>query len=361
MAGAGPIWKSLVEQSKVFRLQALPPETETPEAAWLGLDPTEWEIPQGPLTLAALGHVPPERSVSFHLSLLGLNEGGALSPLEDITDGEAGEAMELAQSLATRRLILSAGGAADHGLVWLDGPREIHCTPARDATGLNWRDKLPAGEEEEVLHRFIDDSLNLLHGSEFNRRRMGEGQLPAAILWPWGPGAAFQAPNLPLRRGSVVKLMSRSTRLQGLARLFGDSHPRASLFGSSLRVNWAMVREALMSSEPVVAVLHPIVPMQAWERLDEIERFLAHTAEQVLQPLLSLDKPFRLTVLAPGDPWDGAARALRANAMGLGFNYDSRRKVTGSLPFDERVLDDNRAALYPMHEAVQKGLWRGEA
>ncbi|RYG20060.1 hypothetical protein EON82_20685, partial [bacterium] len=64
----------LAERGRVRRLT---PVHGIREAAWLGLPPTE--IADGPLIVAALGAEPPERSIQFHLSLLGLVDGQVVS------------------------------------------------------------------------------------------------------------------------------------------------------------------------------------------------------------------------------------------------------------------------------------------
>lgn len=358
---AGPGWRKLAEAGKVFRLSPSEPSL-TPEAAWLGLDPADWPIPQGPLTVAALGKEPPDRSLLAHLTLGSLNDLGEAAAPGPVTAEEGAEVLEAARALGTKRMTLLAGHEADHGLVWEDGPPEMRLRAWKEALGSPLAQVRPEGDGEDVMRALIDDSVNLLGGLELNRRRAGEGLPPLNLLWPWGQGLQIQAPSLPLRRGCLLRVASRSLRLQGLARMFGDQHLDWRGFGGRLKVNWAVIRAAVGDKEPVVAVLHPVVEMQAWERQDDLSWFLDQVEQELLKPLL-LDqaKPsIRLTVLAPGDPWDGQDRALHCSEIGLGLNYDSRRPPGASpLPFDERVLDDKRAPLIPLHEALMRAVAGG--
>jgi 2,3-bisphosphoglycerate-independent phosphoglycerate mutase len=204
---------------------------------------------------------------------------------------------------------------------------------------------LPIGEGENMLRRFVDDSINLLGSLELNRVRREEGLAPLNCLWPWGQGFRPDLPNLPLRRGDVVHVESGSFRLQGLCRLVGYAHgPRAS-FGTGLRTNFDQVRTTALSRRLSLTVIHSIAEMQRHHRTDETIYTLEELDDKVLVPLLerAAREPFELCLAAP------------AEGSGLVLRYSSEREERGSYPFDERALDDVRLSTLHLWEAVEPG------
>jgi hypothetical protein len=357
LAGLSSKWSSLVQRAKVFRISPCDPESLTPEAAWLGLDPSEWQIAQGPLTVAALGRTPPERAICFHLTLGAVNPAGHLSELEDLAPEEADEAATLLLKLQTKKLTILPGVGVSHGLVWENGPREVDATPWSEALGKAPLEACPRTEDEGPLRTFIEDSMCLLENAEVNRRRRGEGLSPISVAWPWGPGESFQAPSLPLRRGAVLRVHSRSMRMMGLARLFGEWHCPPARMGTVHRIDWPYLRASLNSPDPCLAIIHPIPALQQEDNLEILELLLEQVMTELIEPWLLEDRPHRLTVLAPSDPYDGIKRSLRSSPVGLGFNVDSRRPIQNIIPFDERALDEPKASMYPLHEAAQRAVF----
>src|SRR5579864_8245995 len=107
----------MAELGRLFRVTALP-LVETPEALYLGMRPEEGQLRQGPLTVAALGADPPDRSTHFHLSLMSFDDGIARLPKVDIASEEQQKVIELTKKLNTKTLTIVEGEGLDHGLVW---------------------------------------------------------------------------------------------------------------------------------------------------------------------------------------------------------------------------------------------------
>src|SRR5436309_2660365 len=78
-----PTLERIAEVGRLFKLAATP-SVETPEALYLGLNPEQGQLRQGPLTVSALGADPPPRSTHFHLSLMSFRDGTATLPRVDI-------------------------------------------------------------------------------------------------------------------------------------------------------------------------------------------------------------------------------------------------------------------------------------
>jgi 2,3-bisphosphoglycerate-independent phosphoglycerate mutase len=327
----GPAWQSLVGRGEIMRLR---PTQGMREAAWLGLDPERTSASEGVLTVAALGADPPPRSVHFAVNALVLDEGQLRLPATVLTDEERRELIACAQRLNTSRVTFVAG-IHQHGLVWEDGSSDMFVPPPNAVT--SYRDSLPQGDGEPMLRRWIDDAINLLRETEFNRVRAEEGIETIEVLWPWGQGFREALPSLALRFGAPVQVVSGSMRVQGLARLCGARHGDPGAFGRGTSTRLEQL------TEPAAGVLIGVV--SAFAEFDPIEHeqerwWLTQELEhRVWAPLGELDD---LRLMVTSETAEG----------GLVLQYDARRPRENSVPFAERVLDDRTIAQKPLHEVV---------
>jgi 2,3-bisphosphoglycerate-independent phosphoglycerate mutase len=335
----------LAEQGAVGRLSPLP-RVETPEALYLGLDPSQGQMRQGPLTISALGADPPERSTHFHLSLMAFHEGVASRISTRIPDDEWRKVVELGKRLNTRLLTLVAGEQCDHGLVW-EALGDLGTTSASEVDGKSIQPALPAGDGERILRRFIDDSVNLLSEQEFNQRREDADLAPLNLLWPWGHGVRLPAPNLALRRGEPALVMSGSLRLAGLTRLVGYRHTERPLMGNGLNAQFEnLVERARSWQGPVLMVLDAIPALRAGGKMEELHWLIREIDDRLITPLCETADGDRLqlSVLATGD------------VGGLSLTWDSTRLGAGRFPFDERTLDETHAPTAQLWEAAAEAL-----
>ena len=350
----GPL-AELVKMSRIFRLTGSGPSL-SPEASWLGLDPEQWSIPQGPLTLSWLKLTPPDDSLSFHVSLGGL-DGDKLVSAPLPTEEEEKEIVAALRRLDGPKLSLCPGEGLDHGLVWTKASPELATMPWLEAQGKEWQKSLPKGERERPLEQWIEDALELLSATESTKRREDEGVVAVKSAWPWGQGRLPSALNLPLRRGFVTRHLTSSIRVSGLARLFGERVLPGPERGRSLGVDFSRVLNQISLSEPLVTVFSGLTEMRTHNRLDAMEKFLDQFESQFLTPLFdAYPEGLRLTLLGSVDPL-GQKPGL--NWQGIGLNFDSRRVTEGRLPFDERIVEDSAGQSYPLHEAVSRGLMGG--
>ncbi|HEY0866122.1 MAG TPA: hypothetical protein VGE01_02015, partial [Fimbriimonas sp.] len=202
LQGALPNLEILAEAGTVTKIAPLP-DVETPEALYLGMAPDQGQLRQGPLTVAALGQDPPDRSTHFHLSLASLHDGILSFPQ---IGAHPAALVRMLPRLNTRTLTLLPGIRTDHALVW-EGLGDLSTVSPPRAGGRPIRDCLPEGDNEPALRRLIDDSVNLLAESDENRIREEEGLPPLNILWPWGHGTCVPVPNLWLERGERALVM----------------------------------------------------------------------------------------------------------------------------------------------------------
>jgi hypothetical protein len=334
---------AFAEIGELSKVAPIPP-IETPEALYLGMDPREAQLRQGPLTISALNADPPERSTHFHLSVLSF-DGGALtdSPLE-IPPAEAAKIAELAPRLNTRTLTFVAGEAKDHGLVW-EGLGDFATYDPRSFSGEPAKDRLPEGDAEAILRRYIDDSINLLSEQEFNIRRADEGLPAFNVLWPWGHGTRVSVPNLALRRGEPAVVESNSLRLAGLTRLAGYRHGDRHAIGSGVRTKFRGLADRLTVGGGAIALLDGAASLRAKEMWEELEWFVRELDSELISPLLeaTLRDPSRLTLIAPG------------SSLGLALAL-GESKGSNSIPFDERALEERTVPTRDLATLVDHGL-----
>jgi 2,3-bisphosphoglycerate-independent phosphoglycerate mutase len=316
----------------LVKLAPVPP-VETPEAAYLGIDPRTVPFNEGPLIVAALGADPPERSVHFHLSLMSFEDGVVRSLQHEVPDDQLRVVLENCKRLDTRQLTVVGGEGVDHGLVWENGSVDLHTFRPDEAEGQPFRPHLPEGDGEPLLRRLIDDSINLLSGLPFNEERLDQGLQPINLLWPWGQGFRVPAPNLFLLRGEQAWVQSGSLRMKGLSHLLRYRHGDRRVFGKGVNVRLDELRKCCERESLTIIVLDAMAGLREKSRLEEMAWLSREIDDRLLQPLLdtSIDQPMRLAMLSPGTKGDGMALV-----------FESRSPAANSLPFDERALEDKR-------------------
>ncbi len=351
-----------MEGATVVKLAPLA-SSATPEAAFLALNPEDAQVAHGPLTVSALGHLPPERSVHFHLTLCSVDESGVLRPVSDLQErvppsrSELDAVFDAIARLKTPTLTPLRGEETDHALVWEGGSVDMDTSSPDEAFGHDVFSVLPRGEGEEMLRRFVDDSVNLLNTLEANHVRREEGLPPLNCLWPWGQGLRPDLPNLPLRRGDVLHVVSGSMRMQGLCRLVGYTHGDRHSNGTKLQTNYESVFENAMAHRLSLAVIQSVEEMQRHGRTDEIAWNLEQISEKVVRPLLerSGEDPFEMRLVAPGGHCSTVAPPNGASKVGLALHYSSDRRADNPVPFDERILDDLRVPTKNVWEFLHPG------
>lgn len=345
-----PVLDEIAERSHIFKLTPInhgevgdgraiqTPNSpfQTPsllEAAWLGIDPRSVRMAQGPLTLAALGADPPERSVHFHLSLLAFDEGLAEEVRNEIPEDQLRIVLDAARRLDTKKITLVAGEGADHGLVWEGGSIEMSTWrptgPPRPPAGFLIGGHLPEGDGEGILRRYIDDSINLLSELAVNDQRIEEGLQPLNLLWPWGQGFREPVPNLLLQRGERAWVESGSMRLEGLTRLVGYRHGDRGAFGKGTNTRLDELADMAWGKDPSIVVIDAIAEMRRQGKIEEAAWLTEEISSRFIRPMWDNGKNdyLRLLILAPA-----------LDQEGLALSYEPGY-ASSNAPFDERGLE----------------------
>ena len=277
------------------------------------------DLDQGPLTVAALGVNPPEKSIHFHVSLFSKSVDTISAVVQGPSLDESKALSEQLNRLSTKNLTVIIGSGVDHGLV-SEARIEIQTTRPSDLIIQGVAASLPQGEGEHEIRRFIDDSVNLLSEQEFNARRIDLGFSPINLAWPWGQGERPKVSNRALALGRPWRVVANSLTLRGLARLSGF---RTESFGRSFRDGLVSV-----TKEPATLMVFDFSSFES----DAMEKLVSDLSDQYLMPLIEWqrDSKTSLAVVAT----DRRGRGLVAVAAGPNDR--------DHFPFDERSLMEKR-------------------
>ncbi len=337
-----PTLQTIAELGTAFKIAA-PPQIETPEALWLGLGPNEAQLHQGPLTVAALGADPPDRSTHFHLTPMSFEDGVGSEIDFEISEEDQRQVFEQAKRLNTPKLTIVEGRDRDHGLVW-EALGDLGTTAPGKVN--NVADYLPEGDGEPLLRRFIDDSINLLSGLPLNEQRRDEGLPQINLLWPWGQGVRIPVPNIAIKRGERADVFSGSLRLAGRSRLAGYKHADRLTFGKGTNTRFEQLRDQLMIANVSITVIDAPSKLLHFERPEELNWIANEIDVKLLKPILekALTSTTKISLLVP------------TKEVGIGLTYETGDQNANSIPFDERALDEKLLPTLDLSTAVQRGL-----
>ncbi len=319
------------------------------EAEYLGLERDSVSMQQGPLTVAALGYDPPDRSAHYHLSLLSTKNGTIDIPKVQLDFETQRLVLDLSKQLNTRRITICESEGAEHGLVIENGSPESESTSPDQANGKPVQAVLPNCEDENYLRRFIDDSINLLSEQDFNLRRIDNELPPINLLWPWGGGWRQHVTNLGIRFGEVGYVCSNSIRLQGLTRLAGWKHCNRSEFRDGTRINFEFLLNWIRTNELSICLINEFSEFRASEHFEELSWLASELNRRLLLPLFedSLEHEIQMSLFSPSS---------QANTSGIAMKSRSGKLAEGIAPFDERLFDEKRIPAFSIAESVHRGM-----
>ena len=331
----------------------LPTDVETPEAAFLGMSPREVRLAQGPLTVAAFGAEPPERSTHFHVSVMSVVGGTIYEPDSERPSADLQNRLATTfESLKSKLLTVVPGRDWDHGLVWEKWGDHLLHSPSQ-VSDKALESVLPEGDAERDLRRFIDDSINILTECDENRRRVDDGLRPINWLWPWGAGIRERVPKMALRFGSPVKVFTDSLRTEGLARLAGLRVDGKPIVGSGLRTQWDTLRRRIEAEPDSIVILAGAKELRRIGDFDALDYFAREVEKQLLEPLEETWRTERSKGGLPGFVFlaTGLEEANKSDSA-YALVADLAGSPEQSVPFDERVLGEPKVRRSDVSQTV---------
>ncbi|HMS54398.1 MAG TPA: hypothetical protein PKA27_03270 [Fimbriimonadaceae bacterium] len=291
------------------------------------------EVAEGPLRVAAMKQDPPEQSVHFALDALSLVHDQLSIP----GFGLIPELEQVARRLNSRTITALPDFPGMGALVWENGSIDLRTTPPARLSEHTFRDALPTGEGDTLLTRYIEDSVNLLQDAEFNRKRSDEGLPPINVLWPHSHGFRPVVPNLQVRLGYPVLVVTDVVDLLGLSYLCGFSQRRLNS-AKGLTFPASAIEDGRNRAPRVVAA-PAILPKIAGAGMTEEAIWILKQASNYVNGLVRARVCFDIVALPV------------VGGEGLRFAYDPLVEGSGGI-FDERLLEEPGPAT-PILEALR--------
>ena len=206
--------------------KGLPAGSDIGNLSVFGYDPSGAFRGRAPIEAANQGITLADDEVAFRINLVSLEDGS----MRDFTAGHiqteeaavlvaalngalAGEfPIQFHTGVSYRHLgIVRASAEAS-----LDDLVALSCTPPHDITGRPYAPHLPQGEGEELLHRLVRRSQEVLADHPANIARTAAGQAPANSIWPWGQGKAPSMESYASKFGISGAVVSAVDLVKGI-------------------------------------------------------------------------------------------------------------------------------------------------
>jgi len=193
----------------------------------LGYDPEKYYVGRGSLEAASLGISLEEDDIAFRCNLITEKNG----ILRDYSAGhiETEEAKNLIECVngdlgVSGEIQFHSGVSYRHLLVFRGShySKEVKCSPPHDFVGSPIRELMvkPLGEEGEematLLNLMIMKSREILSIHPVNMKRVGRGEEPANMIWPWSPGKTPNYSTLKEKFGVNGALISAVDVTKGI-------------------------------------------------------------------------------------------------------------------------------------------------
>lgn len=199
------------------------PGSDVANMSVLGYDPAEYYSGRAPLEAASMGVELSPEDVAFRCNLVTLRHEGGKAYMQDysaghITSAEAAPVIKLlSEHLKADGVKFYPGVSYRHLMVWRGGNEKLRCTPPHDITGKQIEPHMPKGPGEDVLHRLIRQSWDILSELDFNKERIKSGKNPANSVWFWGQGRKPRFKPFKEKFGVSGALVSAVDLMKGLA------------------------------------------------------------------------------------------------------------------------------------------------
>lgn len=193
----------------------------------LGYDPKKYYVGRGPLEAASLGISLGEGDIAFRCNLITEKEG----ILDDYSAGhiDTEEAKEIINFInenlgVSEKIQFYSGVSYRHLLVFRDShySNEVKCIPPHDVVGKPIKKLMvtPLSKRGEKMATLLNDmilkSKEILLNHPITIKKMGKGEKPANMIWPWSPGKMPKYPKLKEKYGINGAVISAVDVIKGI-------------------------------------------------------------------------------------------------------------------------------------------------
>jgi 2,3-bisphosphoglycerate-independent phosphoglycerate mutase len=324
--------------------EGMEPGSDVANMNILGYDPRKYYTGRGPLEAIAMGVPMNKEDVAFRCNLVS-TDGEKIVDYSagHISSEEAREIIEiLNRKLGSSKVQFYPGVSYRHLMVWRNGRDEQLLTPPYNIVGKPFKSYLPQGEGEEFLRSLIYNSYEILENIEVNKRRRGEGKLPANLIWLWGQGRLPQLPLFFLKWGLVGGVISAVDLIKGLGKSAGlqvINVPGATGFiDTNYEGKAGYALEALERIDFIF--IHIEAPDECGHIADlenkiaSIEAIDEKIVGKIIRELPSIDEDYKILIL-PDHPTPVSVRTHTADPVPF-LIYSTEKPLRGEENFSER-------------------------
>lgn len=347
-----PYMDDLARRSRIGAASTVPdgmaPGSDVTNMGILGYDPRIYYRGRGAIEAVSL-EIPIDRDdVAFRANLVS-TDGELMvdSSGGHVSTEEARELISLIDSkLSTSAIRFYPGVSYRHIMVWRGGSDNVHCTAPYKIHGKPFEDFLPEGDGDAKLACMIQDSYEILDGHEINRRRRGEGKLPANMLWFWGESRLPEIPSFLRQFGVTGAVVAAVDLIRGLGRMVGlkvIDVPGATGYVDTNYVGKGKSAAQALETHDFVWV-HVEAPDEAGHESDIDKKIQAiqDCDQKTLAAILDgvKQRGFDVRILLMPDHPTPIATGSHSAAKVPFLLFDSTKPETNTLPMDERAVHD---------------------
>lgn len=325
-----------------------------------GYDPRKYYSGRSVLEAAGVGVKVNPGEVSFRLNLCAVKDGVMLSHNGGGIEGDEAETL-MRDMLRDERFLK----AAQHvglsvnvsrtfrhiGVIKAPADAEFHLTEPHNILTQPFEQYMPKGALADALSEIMRASFQALDHHPINEARRARGDLPANLLWPWGPGRAIALPAFKEKYHMTGAVVSAVPLVFGIAALAGLDVLHVPGATGDLDTNYEgktdAALQALAQGAPFAAI-HVEAPDEmahagSLERkMEAIRRIDARVVARVLDKMPKIDRDFRVLLLSD-HPTFLTTRTHDGSPVPFAI-YDSR-KPGKPRPFNESAARATHVAL----------------
>jgi len=326
------------------------PGSDVTNMGILGYDPLEYYTGRGAIEAASLG-IPMETTDAVFRTNLVSTDGEKMldSSADHISTDEARELIAVIdQKLSTNAIKFYPGVSYRHIMVWRGGSDNVHCTAPYKIHGQPVAEHFPHGDGDQKLASLIQDSFEILDSHPINRRRRGEGHLPANMIWIWGESHLPKIPSFLSKFGVSGAVVAAVDLIKGLGRMVGlrvlDVPGATGYIDTNYLGKGRCALDALDAHDFVW--VHVEAPDEAGHEgsIDKKIQAIQDCDEKVLGTILDGVKKKGLDVrilLMPDHPTPIATGTHSSEKVPF-ILFDSTRPERATLPYDERAVPETK-------------------
>ncbi len=211
--------------------EGFPPGSDVACMSIFGYNPSHYYTGRAPIEAYGMGIELGEEDVAYRCNLVYLKFLHDKTLMGDysgghITTEEARILIEdLNKGIGNNKFSFFPGISYRHIMVWKGGKWEMSTTPPHDITEKEILPYLPAGQGADTIISLMNDAQRMLTEHPLNKKRVGNGKIPANSIWLWGQGKKSHFPSFKDKYNVKGATVTAVDLVKGISSLIGFDTP----------------------------------------------------------------------------------------------------------------------------------------